>query len=161
MLLCFWGCFFVFRALARIFFGVYFSSSAKQNRELPLWRRPEIARAKAALSKHALDVGPPDRQGGKSSRAELGGAGLTPLKATFARSAEEEEDPDEAVIVPGGEPPGVGDGASDVPNSGNGGANDARAPPPEHDDLALLGTDSAAGPFSDQKSHTRAGGGAE
>ena len=74
-----------------------------------------------------MDVDPPDRQGGKSSRAELGGSGLTPLKATRARSAE--EDPDEAVIVPDGEPPGVGDDASDAPNSGNGGANDARAPP--------------------------------
>ena len=103
-----------------------------------------------------MDDDPPDRQGGKSSRAELGGPGLTPLKATRARSAE--EDPDEAVIVPDGEPPGVGDDASDAPNSCNGGANDARAPPPEHDDLALLGTDSAAGPFSDQKSHQ---GGAE
>ena len=43
------------------------------------------------------------RQGGKSSRAELGGSGLTPIKATRARSAE--EDPDEAVIAPDGEPP--------------------------------------------------------
>ena len=56
-----------------------------------------------------MDDGPPDRQGGKSSRAELGGSGLTPLKATRARSAE--EDPDEAVIVPNGEPPSVGDRA--------------------------------------------------
>ena len=76
-----------------------------------------------------MDDGPPDRQGGKSSRAELGGSGLTPLKATRARSAE--EDPDEAVIVPDdGEPPGDGDDASDAPNSGSGGADDARAPPP-------------------------------
>ena len=37
-----------------------------------------------------MDVDPPDRQGGKSSRAELGGSGLTPLKATRARSAEED-----------------------------------------------------------------------
>ena len=101
------------------------------------------------LSKHAMDDDPPDRQGGESSRAELGGSGLTPLKATRARSAE--ENPDEAVIVPDGEPPGVGDGASDAPNSGSGGADDARAPPPEHDDRALLGPRVAAGSFSDQK----------
>ena len=92
---------------------------------------------------------PPDRQGGKSSRAELGGSGLTPLKATRARSAE--ENPDEAVIVPDGEPPGVGDGASDAPDFGNGGAHDARGPPPEHDKRALLSPRVAAGPFSDQK----------
>ena len=54
--------------------------------------RPEIARAKTALSKHAMDDDPPDRQGGKSSRAELGGSGLTPVKATRARSAEEDPD---------------------------------------------------------------------
>ena len=39
-----------------------------------------------------MDDDPPDRQGGKSSRAELGGSGLTPVKATRARSAEEDPD---------------------------------------------------------------------
>ena len=96
-----------------------------------------------------MDDDPPDRQGGKSSRAELGGSGLTPLKATRARSAE--EDPDGAAIVPDEEPPGVGDGASDAPDFGNGGAHDARGPPPEHDKRALLSPHVAAGPFSDQK----------